>query len=318
MKQKTSFPEETRQQGYVSFPCAMYQAAFDAEQNSIPFLTKPHWHSSIEIIHFKQGQFQFMVNMENYDITEECYALIDGGMIHSIQSERDYLESALLFSPMVLSTRNIDTAEQRLISPLISEGIALPRFITKEMSLFPAFHSLYQQISAVFFAADERRNDQFTISTASGQLSVKALIMLLIASLSDAGLLTLAPSAPDPKAEALKSVLTYVTEHYHEKIYLKDLASLMNLNEQYFSRFFKTAIGKTPFEYINEVRIRKAAEALTHTNDSILEISLQSGFGNMGHFIELFKRATGMRPLEFRMQSRQGEPGSRFSTTKKE
>ncbi len=304
MKQKTSFPEETRQQGYVSFPCAMYQAEFDAALNSIPFLTKPHWHSSIEIIHFQKGQFQFMVNMENYDITEECYALIDGGMIHSIQSERDYLESALLFSPMVLSTRNIDTAEQRLVSPLISESIALPRFITKEMSCFPAFHQLYQLISRIFFDAKERRNDQFTISGGADQLKVKAFIMLLIAALSDNDLLTRAPSAPDPKAEALKTVLTYVTEHYHEKIYLRDLASLMNLNEQYFSRFFKTAIGKTPFEYINEVRIRKAAEALEQTNDSILDISLQSGFGNMGHFIDVFKRSTGMRPLEFRMQSR--------------
>ncbi len=304
MKKNLPFLEETRQQGYAAFPCSMYRADSSAEMTGIPFITKPHWHSSIEILHFEKGSFQLMVNMENYEISEECYALIDHGMIHAISSEENYRESALLFSPIVLSTRNIDTAEQKLISPLMSGSLALPRLITKDMDIFPLFDQSYRQIFQIFMNANDRRADQFNISKATDQLRVKALMMLLISDLSDAKLLAFAPSTPDPKAEALKKVLTYIGTHYHEKIYLKDLAKLMNLNEQYFSRFFKKALGKTPFEYINEVRIRKAVESLEHTNDSILEVALSSGFGNMGHFIEIFKRSTGMRPLEFRNQSR--------------
>lgn len=296
---KTEATEEVRQQGYSFFPCSMYFA--DSEKdNSIKFNTKLHWHSSTELLHFERGTFALSINMENYEITDECYAFVESGMLHSISSENFYRESALLFSPSMLSTRNIDSSEQNLIEPLIHGNLTLPRIIRRDMPAFEEFDKVYREIADIFRRADDRHDDQYNLSRSFDQLKCKALMMLLISSIAENGMLTAASCDRDPKAEALKSVLSYINEHYSDRIYLKDLAALMNLNEQYFSRFFKKVLGRTCVDYINDVRIRQAMKLLRTTDMPVLEIAYTCGFGNIGHFIQTFKRATGKKPLEYR------------------
>lgn len=62
------------------------------------------------------------------------------------------------------------------------------------------------------------------------------------------------------------------------------------MNEQYFCRYFKKNIGKTITEYINVIRVEKAATALAETEDKIIDIASACGFDNIGYFIRRFKR----------------------------
>ncbi len=299
--QKIEAAEESRQQGYTSFPCSMYFADSETD-GSLKFDTKAHWHSSTELLHFERGTFSLSINMENTVVTGECYAFVESGMLHSITSEPAYRESALLFSPSVLSTRNIDSSEQNLIEPLIHGNLTLPRFIRPGMPVFAEFDRLYRQIADIFRNADDRRDDQFNLSGASDQLRCKALMMLLVSALAESGLLTASDYVPDSKVEALKSVLSYINGNYGSKIYIRDLAELMNFNEQYFSRFFRKTVGRTCVDYINNVRVRHAMKMLRTTSLPVLDIAYACGFGNIGHFIQTFKKATGKKPLEYRMQ----------------
>ena len=169
------------------------------------------------------------------------------------------------------------------------------------MPVFGQFDRIYTEIADIFKTAEDRRDDQYNLSGSTDQLKCKALMMLLISSLAESGLMTASAYDPDPKAEALKSVLSYIDENYGNKIYIKDLASLMNLNEQYFSRFFKKTLGRTCVDYINDVRIRHAMKMLRTTDAPVLDIAYSCGFGNIGHFIQTFKKATGKKPLEYRL-----------------
>ena len=58
----------------------------------------------------------------------------------------------------------------------------------------------------------------------------------------EAGLMCQSPRTESQKITAIKTVLSYITDHYHEKLYVQDLASQVNMNEQYFCRFFKKAL----------------------------------------------------------------------------
>ena len=82
--------------------------------------------------------------------------------------------------------------------------------------------------------------------------------------------------------------------------------SLAELETQYeISRFriaheFTAAFGQSPIAYLNCLRLQKACELLTCSDDRIGEISTAVGFENTNHFINLFRRQYGMTPGTYR------------------
>jgi len=93
----------------------------------------------------------------------------------------------------------------------------------------------------------------------------------------------------------------YINNNYHKKISLKELAHQVNYSQFHFIRIFQKETGKTPFEYLTAIRVEKAREFLSTTNQSITDICLQCGFQNSSHFANFFKVHTGMSPSEFRL-----------------
>jgi len=67
-------------------------------------------------------------------------------------------------------------------------------------------------------------------------------------------------------------------------------------------RFFKRATGRTMTTYVNELRVGAAAQLLTETDLSILEIAFKVGFGNYSNFNRQFKRIKGYGPRTLRQQ----------------
>ena len=72
------------------------------------------------------------------------------------------------------------------------------------------------------------------------------------------------------------------------------------MNEQYFCRFFKKALGKSPISYLNEYRIKQAMLLLQTTDMPVMDICLDCGFNNLGNFLREFKKNTGLTPLQYR------------------
>ena len=97
--------------------------------------------------------------------------------------------------------------------------------------------------------------------------------------------------------------IDYINNNYYKKITLKELALQVNYSQYHFIRIFQKETGKTPFEYLTDIRVAKAREFLITTNLSITEICLQCGFQNSSLFANFFKLNTGMSPSEFRQSS---------------
>ena len=75
---------------------------------------------------------------------------------------------------------------------------------------------------------------------------------------------------------------------------------IYSMNPQYFCRFFKTHFHTTPISYINQYRVTQAADLLTGSSLSILEIALHTGFESPSYFASIFRRTFGMSPEEYR------------------
>ncbi|KIL41969.1 hypothetical protein SD70_03645 [Gordoniibacillus kamchatkensis] len=92
----------------------------------------------------------------------------------------------------------------------------------------------------------------------------------------------------------------HVLGRYSEKITLEDMARQLYIHPAYFSSIFKKETGQNFIDYVNEVRVRKAAELLRNKDCRIKDISAIVGFQNHSYFVKVFKKVIGRNPLGYR------------------
>ncbi|MBQ8689269.1 MAG: helix-turn-helix transcriptional regulator [Clostridia bacterium] len=98
----------------------------------------------------------------------------------------------------------------------------------------------------------------------------------------------------------LAPVITFISEHYCEKIYVEKLADMITVSPDYFTKMFRDSIGKTPIDYINGLRVNRAMVLLFDTKMSMAEIADEVGFCNPNYFHKIFKQYMGVSPLAYR------------------
>lgn len=291
--------KEKQSHGTHLFPCAYYHFSNLSYRLRVRHL----WHEEVEVVYLQHGSYKLDINMEPYGTDQECFLFLNSGELHSLRSVSvEFDEQAIVFSPSMLLFHNYDSIDESILLPLAQNELTFPRFLDQTIPFFPAFRSCYQQISRIFSKNNETlvTGEQILTDNVIAQLQIKAGILQLIGILMEAGLMRQSPGSESQKITAIKTVLSYITEHYQEKLYVQDLASQINMNEQYFCRFFKRSIGKTPIDYINDYRLNKVIRLLETRDAPVTEVCLECGFNNMGNFQRLFKRKTGTTPLQYR------------------
>ncbi len=107
-------------------------------------------------------------------------------------------------------------------------------------------------------------------------------------------------NAPIGVKENIKKAIDYMNENYTGGISNAELSNLINMDKYRFIRSFKAQTGKTPYEYLLNLKVEKARKMLKGGNSSITEISMICGFSSHSHFTSTFKKKTGMSPTEYR------------------
>jgi AraC-like DNA-binding protein len=100
--------------------------------------------------------------------------------------------------------------------------------------------------------------------------------------------------------ERINNVFEFIMDNYTEQIYVQEIASKLNMSVAAFSRYFKHRTRKTFSDYVTEIRIGHACRLLMENNNSISEVSYQSGFDNLSNFYRHFKKIIGIIPKEYR------------------
>lgn len=92
----------------------------------------------------------------------------------------------------------------------------------------------------------------------------------------------------------------YIELHYGSNITVAGLAGLGSMSESTFNRRFKKETGRTPIEYLIEIRINHARTMLRRKSLPVTEIALRCGFSSSAHFASCFQQRTGLTPSEYR------------------
>ena len=102
--------------------------------------------------------------------------------------------------------------------------------------------------------------------------------------------------------DALKAPVAYVRKNYMQNICLKELAEVTHLSISALERRFKKYLGKTPKQFINEVRLENARRLLIETNIAIATIANDTGFADHSYFSRQFQKLFDQSPSAFRQE----------------
>ncbi|EJL64731.1 transcriptional regulator containing an amidase domain and an AraC-type DNA-binding HTH domain [Flavobacterium sp. CF136] len=99
------------------------------------------------------------------------------------------------------------------------------------------------------------------------------------------------------------NTMSYVQLHLDENLTVAQLAKRVNQNQDYFSKQFLIHTGQRPLNYIHEKKIERAQYLIATTDNTFLEIAMNTGFSNLPHFSKIFKQIVSLTPGEYRQQN---------------
>lgn len=268
---------------YPEIPFYFHKGRFSSYPN---YFMEEHWHDDIELVISLSGHMTYNVNGQLVRIDEGEGIFINSRRLHSAFSE-DMTECryiVILFHPMILCTAK--QLEQEIVLPVLDSSlnfIHLKQGVIWENEIIRYVHLIA-----------ERTEENVAVLTAIGSLH---FIWSEILQHTDIKLVT---AKNDTQLSILKTMISFVHEHYPEKITLTEIAKSGYVSKRTCGNLFLKYVHKTPIAFLNDYRLRKSIELMQNTDMTILEISLACGFSGASYYAECFRRNFGKSPTEYR------------------
>lgn len=98
----------------------------------------------------------------------------------------------------------------------------------------------------------------------------------------------------------IAAVIRYIREAREEMPDIAKMAALVNLSESRFKQKFKQATGIPPAEFTVREKIRESQTLLKDPARTVTSIAMELGFSSSQHFSVLFRKYTGLSPIQYR------------------
>lgn len=102
--------------------------------------------------------------------------------------------------------------------------------------------------------------------------------------------------------QRMNNVYQYIIQNFSEPISLQQIASVANLTPPAFCNFFKKRTQKSFTQFLNELRVGHACKLLQNRELTIADVCFQSGYQNMTHFNNYFKKIVKKTPSQYRKE----------------
>lgn len=100
--------------------------------------------------------------------------------------------------------------------------------------------------------------------------------------------------------EQVKEIHDYILANIEEPLTIDELALEINMSKFYFLKEFKKATSLTPYQYLMNIRMKKAAELIRDKNLNLADLAFNLGFNDQSHFSRVFKNYHGETPKAYR------------------
>jgi transcriptional regulator GlxA family with amidase domain len=104
----------------------------------------------------------------------------------------------------------------------------------------------------------------------------------------------------DHEDEEIKKVQDFIEKFYSERLTVDQIATKFSIGRRSFERRFKKATNNTVVEYIQRVKMEAAKRCFETTRKNINEVMFDVGYTDTKAFRTIFKKITGLTPIEYR------------------
>ncbi|MCX7749819.1 MAG: AraC family transcriptional regulator [Clostridia bacterium] len=256
---------------------------------------EPNQHEFFEMVYIKKGNAIFEIAGEPAAIGPNDIVIIKPNQPHKFIVKSESGCEFIVLSFKFISPKNTDYSEVSLEDFLkFITGRESGAFITLKVSQKNEIITLLNRI------LKEKESNELD-SEFLNYLLVLELFVLLSRALKSEWENSIKEKSPKVK-ELIGIAVNYIRNNFERDISLGDIAKFVFLSPSYFTRAFKEEMGLSPINYLLQIRIERAKELLSDTELKISEIAQQVGFSNQQRFNEIFKKYTGLAPLQYRKQ----------------
>jgi len=259
----------------------MNQTSVGITLNSIKNIL-PHTHSCLECVLLLKGKLQVEINGDVYHMSPDDIVLINCRDIHSYSAQYNNLAIMLLIEEDFLKNE----CEEVLNSTFQCNSI-----LQSDSDKLYEIKRLLTRMLLVHMKKEE-----------GSDLEFRALLFRFLVTLMQRFKVGNNPPYEKQRQNtaSLNHIVDYIHRNYASAITLTDTAKQLYLSPQYFSKYFKSKMGTSFLQYLNQVRLEHAVVSLLGTSQPIIRIALDHGFANAKAFSAAFQRQYGKSPGEYR------------------
>lgn len=251
--------------------------------NQIP----EHWHEELELIYVVDGSLDYNVNGEQFVLNPGEGVLVNSRRVHANSSKRgEYaLFYCILIHPFCMRTSSY--LDQQYLLPMIGPNSVAYVKLSKD------------DWTKVILDEIESYFDNLVIEGRELEIVQSCLKILNILYKKLPPELGYSGLSPEYVA-TFKEMVSFISEHYMEKVSLDDIAEAGNVGKTLCAKIFKKLSAKTPGDYLINYRISKSIELLEANELSITEIAYNTGFNSASHYTKTFHDIIGCTPNKYR------------------
>lgn len=246
-----------------------------------------HWHEDLQFIYVLEGIIEVRTLDNSVQIQAGEAIFINKDVVHFVGEIKNCHYNSFLFPSYFLAFYAGSPAKDFVDSVITNERLPFVHF-TSAVGWHKEITTLLQQLVRL-----EQDKTIFYVYEVLVKLSSLWLIMRKNI------------RVPQEQKESvvhlrMQKILRFIEEHFSEAITLSDLSASASISKSECSRCFKISMNTTPYKYLTEYRLSKAAQLLAKTNEPVGNIAATVGFYQMSHFGKCFKEKTGYSPKAYR------------------
>ncbi|WP_305117376.1 AraC family transcriptional regulator [Acutalibacter muris] len=286
----TSQKREVKLHGTYGFPVYVGRKLISAyPTGSFPW----HWHDEVEFTLAAAGRMEYRVNDSRYLLSAGEGLFCNSGALHSgsmRETDCDYI--SITVHPRLLSGFEGSLVGAKYVAPLVERqglsSILLTRREPWQAIVLEYLHKIYELCS--------HRPEGYELLVQTHFMQIWVELSAHCAAQAGGG------QSEDPeKLRRLREILTFLHEHYADKITLEDIAAHVGLCKSECCRFFKRQMGTPLFDYLLDYRVGKSLINLKE-GSSVSEAAEAAGFNDPSYYAKVFRAHTGRSPSQYRKE----------------